>query len=76
MYLLFTILFTSGCHADGPLPWWMRDDAERMQSFCPERDVLSIDSQRFRTLDACEAEARLRWHQTGYRAASRCVRSR
>ena len=73
-WLLVTYLLSSGCHADGPTPWWMNADNGR--SFCQTREIVGIDSQRFRTEDACQTEARRRWSESGYSTASRCTRTR
>ena len=79
-WLLITYLMSSGCHPDGPLPWYLRDDAyedgRRHVKFCPNRTITSMDSERFRTVEACEGEARRRWDESGYRTASRCTRTR
>lgn len=74
-YLLFTILLDSGCHADGP---FIRHDRDgKAITFCSDRYELHRETiTGFRTLEACEREARVRWHESHYRTASRCGRSK
>lgn len=75
-WLLVTYLFSAPCHADGPLPWHLRDNVTVDDSYCAEREILDIDGERFRDEDACRTEARRRWSESGWRTASRCTKTR
>ena len=68
-WLLVTYLMSAGCHADGPM-------IRYGHTYCREREILCIESARFRTEESCLAEARQRWSESGYRTASRCTRTR
>jgi hypothetical protein len=67
MWLLFTILYNFGCHAEGPMI--------QPYAHCVDRKIVSAETiTGFRSLAACEAEARRRWEDTNYATASRCDR--
>lgn len=77
MWFLLTILLSDGCHADGP--FIRTNDDGRATTFCTNPDRFEVSRETvvgFMSLEACEREARQRWHESWYRTASRCGRLR